>query len=60
MANIKNKTNKPKRVGRPFVDDDQAKHRINVTIRPDQADKFKNLGGSKWLRRKIDEDKVEK
>lgn len=48
------KPGKPLRVAVPL------KCRVNVNIRRDQVEKFRLLGGSVWLRKKIDGARVPK
>lgn len=51
-------TEKKRKPGRPVgttkPDGDKVIRR-HVTLRPDQLEKFNKLGGSKWLRERIDQ-----
>lgn len=51
----KRKPGRPKGTGKPYKDTSEKVVRIQLTIRPGQREKLDALGGSKWLRQKIDE-----
>lgn len=51
------KAGTPKRPrGRPPKEETMV--RVNITIRPDQHDKLKALGGSTWIQERIDKARV--
>ena len=61
MANGTTMTDKPKRGGpnrgqgrKPLAGDGQTV-RINITMTAEQRDKLKKLGGSAWVRQRIEE-----
>jgi uncharacterized protein (DUF4415 family) len=45
---------RPPGTGKPIKDESEKVKKTSVTIRADQIEKFKALGGSEWLQQMID------